>query len=466
MEVTPNEATGNNQTQFFSKEQVSELVNLIKQVQIGGTGNTGTEINANAVAGTILKYSGTCLAAFNTKTWIIDFGDLEHIYNLLSVHKLCVQFSCSLNLTSSACLMQVPLMRRGQVFGEVRDDVKDWHVRLGHLPFQVMKKFNFIHFLSDFDYVCNNTTYNGFKYFLTIVDDYSRGTWTFLLSSKSNAFSALKSFLSLVERQFNKKVKKSRSDNALELGTGTQESSFLLEQGILHETSWVATPQQNGVVERKHRHLLEVARALMFQSNVPLQYWGYKVLDLSNKRMFVSRDVKFHETHFPFLTSTMPSVLPYFPSNPFIPDTSPQVLAPPIITPNLSSSSPSFTPDSYPSSPVVQPAEHNSAFPPHLTPPTPSHNSSPISTYPYTSLPKPVVLIPTPPPAIRKSDRVSKQPAYLQDYVCNSIILSDLTSTCFTHPAQPNVFSLGALSLTNKKLYHSLSTISEPNSFA
>nr|XP_009789103.1 PREDICTED: uncharacterized protein LOC104236792 [Nicotiana sylvestris] len=161
----------------------------------------------------------------------------------------------------------------------------------------------------------------------------------------------------------------------------------------------------------------------------------------------------------------MPSVLPYFPSNHFMPDTSPQVPAPPIITPDLSPSSPSFTPDSYPSLPIVQPAEHNSAFSPHLNLQTPSHNSSPISTFPSTSSPRTTVLIPNRPLAIRKSDMVSKQPAYLQDYVCNSIILLDLTSTCFTHPVQPNVFSFGALFLTNQKLYHSLSTIAEPNSF-
>lgn len=35
------------------------------------------------------------------------------------------------------------------------------------------------------------TTHNGFKYFLTVVDDFSGGTWTFLLSTKSNAFGVL-----------------------------------------------------------------------------------------------------------------------------------------------------------------------------------------------------------------------------------------------------------------------------------
>lgn len=68
----------------------------------------------------------------------------------------------------------------------------------------------------------------------------------------------------MVERQFEVKVQKLRIENAFELGTGFQEAAYLNSQGILHQTSCVATPQQNGIVERKHKHLLEIARALLF----------------------------------------------------------------------------------------------------------------------------------------------------------------------------------------------------------
>ncbi|XP_059310549.1 uncharacterized protein LOC132061883 [Lycium ferocissimum] len=86
-------------------------------------------------------------------------------------------------------------------------------------------------------------------------------------------------FLIMIERQFNDKVKVIRSDNALELGKGTQEALFLKSQGIIiHQTSCVGTPQQNGVVERKHRHLLEIARGLMFQSHLPNSFWGECIL--------------------------------------------------------------------------------------------------------------------------------------------------------------------------------------------
>lgn len=50
--------------------------------------------------------------------------------------------------------------------------------------------------------------------------------------------------------------------------------SYYHTKGILHQRSCVDTPQQNGVVERKHRHLLETARALSFQANLPSKFWG------------------------------------------------------------------------------------------------------------------------------------------------------------------------------------------------
>jgi len=51
-----------------------------------------------------------------------------------------------------------------------------------------------------------------------------------------------------------------------------------MENGIVHQSTCVNSPQQNGIAERKNRHLLEVARALLFSTKVPKYLWGEAVL--------------------------------------------------------------------------------------------------------------------------------------------------------------------------------------------
>ena len=115
----------------------------------------------------------------------------------------------------------------------------------------------------------------GAVYFLTIVDDFSRAVWTYLLLEKSEVKRVLLQFLTYTEKQFNKSVKMVRSDNGTEFMALT---SYFREHGIVHQTSYVATPQQNGRVERKHRHILNVSRAIMFQASLPIKFWGEAVL--------------------------------------------------------------------------------------------------------------------------------------------------------------------------------------------
>jgi len=54
--------------------------------------------------------------------------------------------------------------------------------------------------------------------------------------------------------------------------------NFFSSNGIIHQQTCVYTPQQNPIVERKHQLLFSIARALQFQSNVRIQFWGECVL--------------------------------------------------------------------------------------------------------------------------------------------------------------------------------------------
>ncbi|KAL2941173.1 Retrovirus-related Pol polyprotein from transposon RE1 [Bienertia sinuspersici] len=109
----------------------------------------------------------------------------------------------------------------------------------------------------------------GAHYFLTIVDDFSRGVWVYLLKDKTEVYSSFRSFFAMVKCQFEVSVKYVRSDNGTEFKSMLP---FFDTHGILFQTSCAGTPQQNGRVERKHQHILNVSRALRFQGNLPISF--------------------------------------------------------------------------------------------------------------------------------------------------------------------------------------------------
>jgi hypothetical protein len=78
----------------------------------------------------------------------------------------------------------------------------------------------------------------------------------------------------MIETQYNAKIKIVRSDNGVEFIM----PEYYASKGILHQRSCVETPQQNGRVERKHQHLLNVARAILLHSHLPKKFWCYAVI--------------------------------------------------------------------------------------------------------------------------------------------------------------------------------------------
>lgn len=249
--------------------------------------------------------------------------------NLISVSQLLRCNNCIVTFTNSTCFLQDLQTRRTIGQGVEYQGVYVlcqlasanaiqgsssfalWHRRLGHpsrhyltlLPFisssnkiapcdvccrakQTRSSFtiNKKHSLHLFDLIhCDlwgpyrTVSSTGARYFLTILDDFSRHVWVYLLHDKHEACSTLIKFITMVQTQFNFMVKRVQTDNGTEFLSSSLRS-FCDNRGILQQRSCAYTPQQNGRVERRHRHILNVARALRFDGHLPINLWGECIL--------------------------------------------------------------------------------------------------------------------------------------------------------------------------------------------
>ncbi|GJW85788.1 retrovirus-related pol polyprotein from transposon TNT 1-94 [Tanacetum coccineum] len=114
---------------------------------------------------------------------------------------------------------------------------------------------------------------NGKMYILVIVDDYSRFTWVRFLKTKDEAPAAIIKCIKNIQVRLNATVQNVRTDNGTEFVNQTLRE-FYENVGISHQTSVARTPQQNGVVERQNRTLVEAARTMLIFSKAPLFLWA------------------------------------------------------------------------------------------------------------------------------------------------------------------------------------------------
>jgi hypothetical protein len=256
----------------------------------------------------------------------------EFPFTLLSVHKLTVALHCSIAFFPSYCVFQDLKTKRTIGGGFEKDGLYyfrpfhtsipsalrssvspyQWHCRLRHPSFLNLQKL--VPSLSDFSsFNCetcelnkhHRTTFKlrndepclhpfelvhsdvwgpahttglcGARYFVTFIDDHSRLTWVYVLKDRSQLFATFQSFYAEISNQFNAKLLAFRIDNAREY-TESSFQEFLTSRGIIHQTSCVRTPQQNGIAERKNGPILAIARALMLQMHVPKPFWADVVL--------------------------------------------------------------------------------------------------------------------------------------------------------------------------------------------
>nr|GEU32065.1 hypothetical protein [Tanacetum cinerariifolium] len=110
---------------------------------------------------------------------------------------------------------------------------------------------------------------NGKKYILVIVYDYSRYTWTLFLRSKDKTPEVLKDFLTMIQRNLQALVITLRTDRGTKFLNKTL-NAFFKEEGIKHQTSTARTPEQNGVVERRNRLILQRQKASHYDNPDPV----------------------------------------------------------------------------------------------------------------------------------------------------------------------------------------------------
>ncbi|GKC69765.1 retrovirus-related pol polyprotein from transposon TNT 1-94 [Tanacetum coccineum] len=110
---------------------------------------------------------------------------------------------------------------------------------------------------------------NGQKYILVIVDDYSWFTWAKFLRSKDEVPEFMIKFLKMIQVRLNATVQNIRTDNGIEFVNQTLRAYFE-DVRISHQTSVAQTLQQNGVVERWNRTLVEASRTMLIFSKAPL----------------------------------------------------------------------------------------------------------------------------------------------------------------------------------------------------
>ena len=122
----------------------------------------------------------------------------------------------------------------------------------------------------------------GAEYFLTFTDDHTRYSWVYMLKTKDQVFERFCEWKALVEKQTKHKLKRLRTDNGGEY-TSRRFEQYLKSEGIRHEKTVPKTPEQNEVSERLNRNLVESARSMLLDANLPKVYWANTAVYLKNR---------------------------------------------------------------------------------------------------------------------------------------------------------------------------------------
>lgn len=120
-------------------------------------------------------------------------------------------------------------------------------------------------------------TNEGYRYFHTIIDDYSHFTYTYMMKNKNEAVGNLLKYINEVEREKEVNIKRIRCDNGGEF-TSNWFKNFCANKGIKLEYTSPYSPQSNGKAERMNRTLVERARGMLNETNLPKHLWNHAIM--------------------------------------------------------------------------------------------------------------------------------------------------------------------------------------------
>ena len=112
----------------------------------------------------------------------------------------------------------------------------------------------------------SSTYLSGFEYYITFIDVYSRNTWIYFLKEMSEVFEKFEEFKALIMNLLDKIIKTLWSDNGGEY-TSKEFESFCKDVGIKIQLTNPYNTQQNGVVERKNRTIMEEVKTMIYDQD-------------------------------------------------------------------------------------------------------------------------------------------------------------------------------------------------------
>ena len=119
----------------------------------------------------------------------------------------------------------------------------------------------------------SSSSLSGYVLYVSFIDDFSRKTWIYFMKNRDEVFIKFKEFKALIENHTENKINTFQSDNGGEFTSNEFKYLICKDLGIKRELTTPYNPQNNGVAERNNRKIMEDARAMLHDQDIPMHIW-------------------------------------------------------------------------------------------------------------------------------------------------------------------------------------------------